>query len=85
MFGRLGWAEILIIVVLLVILFGHAKVPGMMKSLADGINIFKKEIKDTAPAKAEAPVKTTAKPAAKKPAAKKVAVKKTAAKKSVKK
>ena len=29
--GRLGWAEILVIVVLLVILFGHSKIPGMMK------------------------------------------------------
>ncbi len=45
MFGRLGWAEILIIVVLVVILFGSAKIPGMMKNLADGINTFKKEVK----------------------------------------
>lgn len=45
MFGRLGWAEILVIVVLVVILFGSAKIPGMMKNLADGINVFKKEVK----------------------------------------
>ena len=45
MFGRLGWAEILIIVVLLVILFGSRKIPGMMKNLADGINVFKNEMK----------------------------------------
>ena len=45
--GRLGWAEILVIVVLLVILFGHSKIPGMMKNLANGINVFKKEIKNT--------------------------------------
>ena len=43
MFGRFGWAEILVIVVLVVILFGHNKIPGMMKNLADGLNIFKKE------------------------------------------
>ena len=49
MFGRFGWAEILVIVVLVVILFGSNKIPGMMKNLADGLNIFKKEIKKTAP------------------------------------
>ncbi len=47
MFGRFGWAEILVIVVLVVILFGHNKIPGMMKNLADGVNIFKKELKTT--------------------------------------
>ena len=45
MFGRFGWAEILVIVVLVVILFGHKKIPTMMKNLADGVNIFKKELK----------------------------------------
>lgn len=47
MFGRFGWAEILVIVILVMILFGHNKIPGMMKNLADGLNIFKKELKDT--------------------------------------
>ena len=42
MFGRFGWAEILVIVVLVVILFGSNKIPGMMKNLADGLNIFKR-------------------------------------------
>ena len=46
MFGRFGWAEILVIVILVVILFGHNKVPNMMKNLADGLNIFKKELKN---------------------------------------
>ena len=45
MFGRFGWAEILVVVVLVVILFGSNKIPGMMKNLADGLNVFKKEIK----------------------------------------
>ena len=44
MFGRLGWTEILIIVVLVIILFGHNKIPGMMKNLADGLKVFKKEL-----------------------------------------
>ena len=59
MFGRLGWMEILVIVVLLVILFGHAKIPNMMKNLANGLNTFKKEMK-----------KNDAKPAAEKSAEK---------------
>ena len=44
---RLGWTEILLIVVLVIILFGHNKIPGMMKNLANGVNVFKKELKDT--------------------------------------
>ncbi|MBP5794680.1 MAG: twin-arginine translocase TatA/TatE family subunit [Alphaproteobacteria bacterium] len=44
---RLGWMEILVIVILLVILFGHRAIPSMMKNVADGINIFKKELKNT--------------------------------------
>ena len=47
MFGRFGAWEILIIVLLVVVLFGHAKIPGMMKNLADGVKVFKKEMKDT--------------------------------------
>lgn len=53
MFGRFGWAEILVIVVLVVILFGSAKIPGMMKNLADGLNIFKKEIKNDKSSRAD--------------------------------
>ncbi len=53
MFGRFGWAEILVIVVLVLILFGHNKIPGMMKNLANGINIFKKEIKNPEAKKAQ--------------------------------
>ncbi len=78
MFGRLGWAEILVIVVLVVILFGSAKIPGMMKNLADGINVFKKEMKSN-------PDDTTKAKAVKKPSAKKTPVKKTPAKKPAKK
>jgi sec-independent protein translocase protein TatA len=67
MFGRFGWAEILVIVVLVVILFGSNKIPGMMKNLADGLNVFKKEIKEV-----KQPVKkTTVKKAPAKKAAKK--------------
>ncbi|MCR4917586.1 MAG: twin-arginine translocase TatA/TatE family subunit [Alphaproteobacteria bacterium] len=47
-----GAKEILLIVILLVILFGSSKIPGVMKNLASGINVFKKELKkDEKPAK----------------------------------
>ena len=84
MFGRFGWAEILVIVVLVVILFGHNKIPGMMKNLADGLNIFKKELKTEEKSTVSAE-KTESKPIVKKQAAKKKSVKKTTVKKSVKK
>ena len=61
MFGRLGWTEILVIVILVMILFGHNKIPGMMRNLADGLNIFKKELKKTAPKQAEKTNKKTVK------------------------
>lgn len=92
MFGRFGAWEILIIVLLVVILFGHAKIPGMMKNLADGIKVFKKELKDTksdnvaaeqkVPVKKSVAKKTTAKKVASKPAA--TAVRKKTAKKTQK-
>lgn len=62
MFGRFGWAEILVIVVLVLILFGHNKIPGMMKNLADGINTFKKEIKNKSQKDAKKPVKAGTRP-----------------------
>lgn len=43
---RWGIWEIILIVVLVVILFGSAKIPSMMKNIADGVKVFKKEIKD---------------------------------------
>lgn len=75
MFGRFGWAEILVIVVLVVILFGHNKIPGMMKNLADGLNVFKKEMKTEATPEKPAPKATPKKKPVKKAPAKKVAKK----------
>lgn len=81
MFGRLGVWEIVIIVLLIVVLFGHNKIPGMMKNLAHGMNVFKKELKTEE--KPEAPVE---KPVAKKaPAKKKPVARKKPAKKAAKK
>lgn len=74
MFGRLGWMEILVIVLLLVVLFGHAKIPGMMKNLANGLKVFKKEMKtDKRPEKESKESKSAPK---KKPARRKVQKKK---------
>lgn len=42
---RLGFWEIILIVLLVVVLFGSAKIPSMMKNVADGVKVFKKEIK----------------------------------------
>lgn len=83
MFGRFGVWEILVIVLLVVILFGHAKIPGMMKNLADGVKVFKKEMKDVASEDAVVSGKTTVKKAPrKKVAQKKSALKKASSKKA---
>lgn len=88
---RAGFWEILLIVILVLILFGHSKIPDLMKNLANGLNVFKKEIKTgdkSSEKKAEAiktpaPKKTKqAKPVAKKAPAVKTGAKKTTAKKS---
>ena len=76
---RMGVWEILLIVLLVVILFGHAKIPGMMKNLADGLNVFKKEMKS------EQRSEPAQKPVAKKAPAKKVVARKAPTKKKVKK
>lgn len=81
MFGRLGWMEILVIVLLLVILFGHAKIPTMMRNLAGGIKTFKKEMKDDDTQKVEPKKESVKKSPAKKATAKKVAPKRRVSKK----
>lgn len=43
--GSLGAPEIIIIAVVLVLLFGAAKLPIFAKSLGESMRIFKKEIK----------------------------------------
>lgn len=60
---RWGFWEIILIVFLVVILFGSAKIPGMMKNLADGVKVFKKEIKEKPVAKKATKKKSVAKKA----------------------
>lgn len=57
-----GIWEILLIVLLVLILFGSAKIPAMARNIANGIKTFKHEIKEgpakkSAPKKKKAPVK----------------------------
>lgn len=77
---RPGLWQIVLVIVLIFILFGSNKIPDMMKNLAGGINVFKKELKDDK--KEDVPVK---KPVAKKSGAKKATAKKAAVKKTTKK
>lgn len=43
----MGWKEIGIIVVVIIILFGGAKqIPKIMRSLGEGLKEFKKSVKD---------------------------------------
>lgn len=44
--GNLGWVEILIIVVVLVLLFGATRLPNMARSLGRSMRIFKSEMKE---------------------------------------
>ena len=41
LFGRLGIAEILIIVLLIVVLFGGKKIPELMRGMGRGVKEFK--------------------------------------------
>lgn len=43
---RGGIWEIVLIVVLVLILFGSAKIPAMARNIASGIKTFKKEVKE---------------------------------------
>ena len=52
---NLGWPEILLIVVIVVLLFGRGKISGVMGDVAKGIKSFKKGMSedDDAPPKAQ--------------------------------
>ncbi len=48
---RGGIWEIILIVLLVLILFGSAKIPAMARNIASGIKTFKQEIKEERPVK----------------------------------
>ena len=62
---RWGFWEIVLIVALFLILFKSAKIPGMMKNLANGVKVFKEEVKDKPVKKPAAKKKTVTKKATK--------------------
>ena len=56
---RWGFWEIILIVLLVVVLFGSAKIPSMMKNIANGVKVFKKEIKSESDTRKRAVKKKT--------------------------
>ena len=46
MFGNLGFSEILIIVLILVVLFGGKKIPELAQGIGKGIKEFKKAVNE---------------------------------------
>jgi sec-independent protein translocase protein TatA len=42
--GQIGFFQLLIILFILALIFGAGRFPGIMKNLADGINVFKKTV-----------------------------------------
>lgn len=45
LFGRVGWMEILIILIAVLLLFGGKRLPELARGLARGIKSFRKEMK----------------------------------------
>lgn len=45
LFGSLGWPEIVIILVVILLLFGGRKLPELAKGLGKGLRLFKKEVR----------------------------------------
>jgi sec-independent protein translocase protein TatA len=73
-FMGLGPTELIVILIILLVLFGGSKLPGLAKGLGQSIKEFKKASKEEAEAQkpaapAEAPKKEAAATAAKPPAA----------------
>lgn len=46
MFGGLGWQEIILIVLVILLLFGARRIPEVMRSMGKGIKEFKKGMKE---------------------------------------
>ena len=75
MFG-MGWSELLVIMLIVLLLFGSTKIPQLMRGVGSGINEFKKGLKEgeqdaakADAAKADGAKADAAKPAEAKPPA----------------
>jgi sec-independent protein translocase protein TatA len=57
--GDIGWQELLIIFVILLLLFGATRLPALSKSLGQSIRGFKQGLKDDEPAPGDSVATTT--------------------------
>ena len=57
--GDIGWQELLIIFVILLLLFGATRLPALSKSLGQSIRSFRHALKDDEPAPTDSAEKTT--------------------------
>ena len=46
MFGRLGWPELIIILVIIIVLFGASRLPEIGRGIGKGIRNFKDATKE---------------------------------------
>lgn len=53
--GGLGWMEILVILVIVLVIFGAGKLPKVMGDLGQGIRNFKSNLSDGAKADTDTP------------------------------
>lgn len=53
--GHIGFQEILIIVVIILVLFGARKIPELARSMGKGITEFKKGLKEDEPSPGQPP------------------------------
>ena len=53
MFGNIGWQEILLILIIVLILFGASRIPELMRAMGKGVKEFKKGLSDSEEEKEE--------------------------------
>lgn len=46
MFGNIGWGEVIIIMIVILLLFGAWRIPEVMRSLGQGVREFKKSMNE---------------------------------------
>jgi sec-independent protein translocase protein TatA len=46
LFGSFGWQELLIVAFVVLLLFGPAKIPGLMRGIGQGISEFRRGLRD---------------------------------------
>jgi len=66
MFGNIGWQEILLILLIILLLFGARKIPDLARSLGKGIKEFRNALQGGIELKDETETEKETKPAKKK-------------------